>query len=554
MTTRTGPPIAQPATEPQLQTRQDILWREWRNGNDEAFAEHLYPLIVTQVAGWYAGLILAVLLALWGALGGWGVALLLTQGEMDLLSVGVGLLAGGGLGLVAALVLKSRSLTWEQWLQGLLPARPLVAASATLRPNSLLFIVIAGLGSGLGVGITGVLFFGQPNHQFYPLLLGIGLVALAGLALRRQDMVVELVEMPLGVIVGLVMGLFFGLGFAQLVGLVVGPLDVITSGWVVGLATGLAVGWVLGRWGGLFGTGQVVLAMGLMVLWWSYNSVLLAWLVGLLAGNVGGGYSKFWGRPPAKLAFSEAYAYRRLYFWWSRRPPAGQIEAALRPHPLLDRLDQVREQDQPPAQLIKMLPTYNWQERFLARHQLVGLGSEAAPKLVSLTKSKANSLYPEALWLLRSIGYETTARLKPRATQLICPVCLTGCGPHRITWSPAISYYGCRTCGQSRRFYDCPEGVVAVLDEQQMEMTEFQAGRLRVHWPARPDLFDFDRVEIVRATDEMVERFAVAVANDTDPIRQPRYRRTVCAIAPGWSLSPNTLRILARTFGEVRYG
>jgi hypothetical protein len=67
----------------------------------------------------------------------------------------------------------------------------------------------------------------------------------------------------------------------------------------------------------------------------------------------------------------------------------------------------------------------------------------------------------------------------------------------------------------------------------------------------RQQLFDFDRVEIIQATDEEVERFAMQVGNDTDPVRQPRYAQMHCLIAPDCRLSENSLRILRNFFGEV---
>lgn len=75
---------------------------------------------------------------------------------------------------------------------------------------------------------------------------------------------------------------------------------------------------------------------------------------------------------------------------------------------------------------------------------------------------------------------------------------------------------------------------------------------MQINWLARRALFDFDWVEIVQATDEDVERFAMQVGNDTDPFRRPRYPNMHCVIGPDCNLSENTLRILHRTFGEVK--
>jgi hypothetical protein len=64
-------------------------------------------------------------------------------------------------------------------------------------------------------------------------------------------------------------------------------------------------------------------------------------------------------------------------------------------------------------------------------------------------------------------------------------------------------------------------------------------------------LFDFDAIEIVRASDEDVERFAVQVGNDTDSVRHPRYKGMQCAMSSECHLSENTVRILQCMFGQV---
>jgi hypothetical protein len=64
-------------------------------------------------------------------------------------------------------------------------------------------------------------------------------------------------------------------------------------------------------------------------------------------------------------------------------------------------------------------------------------------------------------------------------------------------------------------------------------------------------LFDCDWVEINQATDEDIERFAVQLGNDTDPLRRPRYREMRCLVGPECHLSENTLRILKNMFGQV---
>ncbi|MCP4397867.1 MAG: hypothetical protein GY801_11295, partial [bacterium] len=154
--------------------------------------------------------------------------------------------------------------------------------------------------------------------------------------------------------------------------------------------------------------------------------------------------------------------------------------------------------------------------------------------------------------LLRAIARDTTARIGDRASQVVCPSCLTRYKAHKV-WPGVfvdllpIIYYGCRICGQSREFLEgC---VVAVLDSRMDIERVQQDSALRVNWLIRRALFDFDEVEIVRAGDEEVERFVVQVGNDTDDFRRPRYREMSCKIAPDCRLSENTFRILTSTFG-----
>lgn len=112
-------------------------------------------------------------------------------------------------------------------------------------------------------------------------------------------------------------------------------------------------------------------------------------------------------------------------------------------------------------------------------------------------------------------------------------------------------YYGCRTCGQSAEVLQLPQGVVALLDNQAAVDQIEQQGVLKVNWLSRRELFDFDRVEIVQASDEDVERFAVQVGNDTDEWRQARYQTMECIIAPNCQITANSPKVLQSIFGKV---
>ena len=76
-------------------------------------------------------------------------------------------------------------------------------------------------------------------------------------------------------------------------------------------------------------------------------------------------------------------------------------------------------------------------------------------------------------------------------------------------------------------------------------------GALHINWLNRRTLFDFDKISILQATDQDVERFAMLIGNDTDEYRMPRYKTMHCAVASTCHLSENTLRILRHTFGQV---
>jgi len=178
---------------------------------------------------------------------------------------------------------------------------------------------------------------------------------------------------------------------------------------------------------------------------------------------------------------------------------------------------------------------------------VVAPGGAAVPFLKDkIAKNHHESIATE---LLRAIARNTTARIGDRALQLLCPSCLTRYKAHKVLLESLeyLTYYGCRICGQSREFL---EGrIIAVLDGR-MDTERVQQDRTwRVNWLARRALFDFDEVEIVQATDEDVERFAVQVGNDTDEFRRSRYREMACKIVSDCGLSENTLRILKSTFG-----
>ena len=219
----------------------------------------------------------------------------------------------------------------------------------------------------------------------------------------------------------------------------------------------------------------------------------------------------------------------------------------------LERLDREMNKPVPLDTQIANLQHPHWLERFLARYMLLHRGGEIVYQLQPLTQQAAPPLRQFALRILQSIGVDTELRLATAINRLLCPHCLVRCHQNWVDmpWQPDFYFYGCRRCDQSREFLDCPFEIVAVLDDRRTEEHRLHQNSIHVHLPARRELFDFDRVAIIHATDEQVERFAVQVGNDTDELRRDRYPQMECTIHPDCHLSANSLKILRRTFGRV---
>lgn len=190
-------------------------------------------------------------------------------------------------------------------------------------------------------------------------------------------------------------------------------------------------------------------------------------------------------------------------------------------------------------------------ELISAYPKIVALGGEVIPILQNVAATASHPAWPVAAQLLKEVA-AATLLLRSKISVLICRSCLVHYTVHELNIPHVnrFAFYGCRVCGQSRRFYEV-EQVVAVLDQQMAAQPTLQAQTLRVNWLACRSLFDFDRVEIIAASDEEVERFAVQVGNDTDPARQSGYKTMTCLVAEGCDLSSNTIRVLQQILGQV---
>ncbi len=246
------------------------------------------------------------------------------------------------------------------------------------------------------------------------------------------------------------------------------------------------------------------------------------------------------------------------------RPLLGQVEAALYTactHHLaagfiwkkpLKQLEQAQQKTISTKILIDQLFDHHWLKRFLARHILLHQGTEIF-SLLQATAQNNRSVKKMMPWLIQSICADTSQRLSQTTEQWVCPLCFTRCGSHWFDrrWLPDWAYYGCRTCRRSHPLLYCPQGIAVVLDNSDSYISYQQDDVLYTNWPSYRQYTDFDWVEIIKATDEEVERFAVHVGNDTDDVRQPRYKTMTCYLSPTCQLSLNTQRILENTFGQV---
>lgn len=186
---------------------------------------------------------------------------------------------------------------------------------------------------------------------------------------------------------------------------------------------------------------------------------------------------------------------------------------------------------------------------------VINLGGEAIPELHKIARN-TNILQPVINALLVGIAEDTKQRLEVDVLQLWCPNCLAHYDQILVNRPPlkTMRYFGCRKCGQSRQNFCFAGKVIAVLDEGTSIEQHQQDGQLKINWQKRRSLFDFDQIEIIQATDEDVERFAVQVGNDTDEVQKSRYESMTCEISADCQLSENSMRILKRVFRalEVR--
>ncbi|MEM8488493.1 MAG: hypothetical protein AAF564_23300 [Bacteroidota bacterium] len=184
---------------------------------------------------------------------------------------------------------------------------------------------------------------------------------------------------------------------------------------------------------------------------------------------------------------------------------------------------------------------------------IIQLGGEAVPILQPIASNESHPLKAMAIRLLEEIDLFTSSKFESRLSLVYCKQCLTSFSSHEIVIGRLSStqLYACRTCQQSRVYY---EGIklILLLDDKMKDKWIQKDNKLYVNGFKQRKLIDFDEVIIEQATDKAVASFAIKVGNDTDAYRTQRYKNTPCTVMAGSTISENTMHMLERVFGRVQ--
>ncbi|MEM7030494.1 MAG: hypothetical protein AAF629_13070 [Chloroflexota bacterium] len=257
---------------------------------------------------------------------------------------------------------------------------------------------------------------------------------------------------------------------------------------------------------------------------------------------------------------------RLLRYLYGHTPSLTTVEVALQQRcetndvaqdtwqPLLDSIAAKKSQGENPENLIADLNHDQWKKRFVARHTLLHLGGEAIPGLLQLVHSKEIiQLRQTAVWVLRNIGLETSHRIANQAKNLICLRCITHCKRHKVSLSrwETVSYYGCRSCHNSREIIERPAKIIALLDSSLTNAPQATATIFRINWFQQKMILDFDAVEIQQASDQDIETFLLEIQNRQVSSGRSDFKKMACYVSSECHLADNTINLLHHTFGQV---
>ncbi len=297
--------------------------------------------------------------------------------------------------------------------------------------------------------------------------------------------------------------------------------------------------------------------------------------LGAIVSQAAGWSGRNWASALAGL-FGRPYTFRRVLFWWRRRSDPAVVELALREalrrrstsepawEEPLRLLEDACRGDRPLDEHIADLGHTSWVVRWVAWYRLASNPDESVPAMLARVADMPVVVRRTIRDLLKLIWGRFEALYAPKADRLMCSRCLVRPGRFEmeVPHCGRLDAYGCRSCHSVADLVEQAGRLVCVLDSRS-DTERIETGRdLWVNWlvAARRDrfegahLFDFDRVEIARATDDEVSHFLVDIVNDTDKLRRKRYPTMTCRVSPECDLSANTLAALKGAFGKVAVG
>lgn len=111
-----------------------------------------------------------------------------------------------------------------------------------------------------------------------------------------------------------------------------------------------------------------------------------------------------------------------------------------------------------------------------------------------------------------------------------------------------LPYYGCRICGRTIHALTDIHEVVAVLDLNMHSPAMLEDGVFEVNYIKHNDLFDFDKVEIVNASDSIFDSFTKKLALNSNQFLLKKCNEIECVIHNNCGLSPGNIEIAESIF------
>ena len=124
--------------------------------------------------------------------------------------------------------------------------------------------------------------------------------------------------------------------------------------------------------------------------------------------------------------------------------------------------------------------------------------------------------------------------------------------PHiKLSLTKKLPYFACRKCGRTLYAVNGINKVAVVLDEDYSVEVEMDSTSCRVNYFVYKDMFDFNEVEIIKASEKAIEQFCYLIHQDDDPFRKGGYKKMTCMVHKSANVSGNSMAILKNLFKKV---